>query len=155
MKSHLKTFIAESSGEELRRTGENTMPLSLKVDPELEEFIGLDRRYTFAFFQDALPPIDENQISVHGLELEKDMMGVRVIGMFRNGLNASIGLESIPLHLRDASGETVARHVFHLKEWSDIPPRTGFVTSWVFPYSSFIRKDVDFSDWSVHFAVSP
>jgi SLAP domain-containing protein len=155
MKSHLKAlFTGENNDENPIKTSERTVSLTLKIAPELEDFVGPERRYSLAFFENALPDIQENQLSVHGIELEKDIMGVRVIGMFRNGLSLPVGLKSIPLQLRDASGEVTAHHVFKIEGLEDIPPRTALVTTWVFPYSSFIKKDVDFTDWSIDFALS-
>ncbi|PWK16231.1 SLAP domain-containing protein [Tumebacillus permanentifrigoris] len=100
-----------------------------------------------------LPPINVGEFNFVPFEAGQLQGGYYVKVFIRNGRDVSeeIGLEQVPLHLVDASGEKVASGLFRVQNFGTL--KFGEARFWSFAWrADQIKKpDADFSRFTVEF----
>lgn len=99
--------------------------------------------------QDA-PELKPDEVNFMGIQARKDDEGqLAVTLLIRNGSDKNINLEQIPLGVRDASNEEVARGSFKLDDF-EVKANTSKPWTFIFPKSMVKKEDIDFSKWAAY-----
>lgn len=123
-------------GVKLESSQDETVTTTLSYHPDWH--VGIEQNYVYRFLNNECPPLKPNQISLAGIDLEKQENGSLKVTVFvRNSLNQAIRLGKTPLLLLDENGDMVAKKQFDLSVLGDIPARSS--RPWVF---AFAKRDV-------------
>lgn len=96
------------------------------------------------------PPMEQDELNFMGLSIKGNKNGdLTTIILIRNGSNNNIKLKQLPLELKDASNEIIAKGTFILKSLT-VKANTSKPTTFVFPASSILKEEIDLSTWKVY-----
>ncbi|PFA67337.1 accessory Sec system S-layer assembly protein [Bacillus sp. AFS015802] len=132
------------------RTEEVMTELSIHPDWNLPK----EKEYVFRFLNNDLQPLKPNQISLAGVEIEKEGEAFNVTAFVRNSLSQAISLEKIELLLFDADKNVVARKEFDLSLLGKIPGRSSRPWMFIFEKEALVTREVPSEGWSLAFNIS-
>ncbi|WP_455432180.1 SLAP domain-containing protein [Tigheibacillus jepli] len=78
-----------------------------------------------------------------------DNQDLVVTMLIRNGADKNITLQQIPLGVKDATGEEIARGTFKLEDFT-IKANTSKPWSFIFPQSMVKKEQLDLSRWQAY-----
>ncbi|MGM0841723.1 MAG: accessory Sec system S-layer assembly protein [Bacillota bacterium] len=113
-----------------------------------------EKEYVFRFLNNDLSPLKENQISLSGVDIEKDNSRFLVTAFLRNSLPKAIKLETAELLLLDNEKKILARKEFDLGELGEIPSESSRPWMFVFEKNTILSEDEPFDGWSLAFNIS-
>ncbi|WP_404455650.1 accessory Sec system S-layer assembly protein [Virgibacillus necropolis] len=95
-------------------------------------------------------PLKSGEINFMGLEAKQNENGDLVVTiLIRNGSNKSITLEKVPLGVKDASNDEIAKGGFKLDDFV-VKENTSKPWSFVFPSAVITKDEIDLSKWQVY-----
>nr|WP_295975230.1 accessory Sec system S-layer assembly protein [uncultured Bacillus sp.] len=140
----------ELLGEETESTGRE---VKTKLHFPLGITVSQEERYYYQFLNNELPLLKENQISLSGIEVDKEEDGsVTVKAFIRNSLPKDISFnQPVPLLLLGPDELPLARKMFNLAILGNIPPESSI--PWVFTFEEkFVNAhEIPQTDWKLAF----
>ncbi|MBB6446077.1 accessory Sec system S-layer assembly protein [Bacillus benzoevorans] len=140
----------ELLGEEVESTGRE-VKTKLHFPPGIN--VGQEERYYYQFLNNELPLLKENQISLSGIEVEKDEDDSVVVKAFiRNSLPKAIMFnEPVPLLLLGPDEQVLARKTFNLSVFGELPAESSL--PWLFTFEKqFVKvEEIPQTDWKLAF----
>lgn len=95
-------------------------------------------------------PLKPGEVNFMGLSAKRNEKGdLAVTILIRNGADKNITLEQVPLGVKDASQEEVARGGFKLEDFT-VKANTSKPWTFIFPKSMIKKEDIDLSKWQVY-----
>ncbi|AQU80140.1 accessory Sec system S-layer assembly protein [Planococcus faecalis] len=132
-------------------TQEVTPTLSISQEWEISK----EQEYVLKFLSNDLPPLQANQLSLAGIDIEADPYtgDWNVQAFFRSSLERPFTMEKAELVLQDGNKETIASQEFDLSELGSIPALSN--RPWIFKFKkdSIQTAQVPTADWSLAFNV--
>ncbi|WLV24429.1 accessory Sec system S-layer assembly protein [Aciduricibacillus chroicocephali] len=123
---------------------------SLDLDKTWEESIAEDTREALEKIVADAPKLKPGELNFMGLEAQvKDSGDLVVTFLIRNGTDKNVNIEQLPMGLKDATDEEVARGVFKLEDFT-VKANTSKPWSFIFPESMVSKKDPDLSRWNLY-----
>lgn len=99
---------------------------------------------------DEAPTLKPGEVNFMGVNANlKDNGELAVTILIRNGMDKTINLEKIPLGIKDATGEEVARGAFTLDKFQ-VKANTSKPWSFIFPESMVTQEKIDLSRWQAY-----
>lgn len=96
------------------------------------------------------PPLKPNEVNFLGVNAKQKKNGDLVVTiLIRNGNEKNITLEQIPLGIKDASNEEIARGSFTLDKLT-VKANTSKPWSFIFPKSMIVKEELDLSRWQAY-----
>ncbi|WP_163969604.1 accessory Sec system S-layer assembly protein [Oceanobacillus halotolerans] len=96
------------------------------------------------------PSLKPGEVNFMGLDAkQKDSGDLVVTILIRNGSEKNISLQQVPLGVKDASGDEVAKGGFKLEDFS-VKANTSKPWTFIFPTSMITKEDIDLSRWQVY-----
>lgn len=137
-----------ASNEELVRP-----KLSFHPDWDVKE----EDRYVYQFLNNDCEPLKPNQLSLSGLELQRNEMTgvVTVNALVRTSLNRPIKLEEMALVLLGPEKELLAKKPFDLSELGELPAASSRPWNFVFEPSTVKVDELPESGWTLAFQLKP
>ncbi|MDQ0244823.1 accessory Sec system S-layer assembly protein [Bacillus fengqiuensis] len=140
--------------EENASTEELVRPkLSFHPDWDIKE----EDRYVYQFLNNDCEPLKPNQLSLSGLELQRNEMTgvVTVNALVRSSLNRPIKLEEMALVLLGPEKELLAKKSFDLSELGELPAASSRPWNFVFEPSTVKVDELPESGWTLAFQLKP
>ncbi|AGT33487.1 hypothetical protein M493_16365 [Geobacillus genomosp. 3] len=137
----------EASGEEEEVHTELSLHPSWNVPTE--------EQYVLRFFNNELPPLKPNQVSLSGISLTKEIDGVMVTAFVRHSLPHSIQIGRVPLLLLREDGTILARKEFDLRELGELPPKTSRPWRFLFGRETLRAEEIPAEGWKLAFELKP
>ena len=95
-------------------------------------------------------PLKPGEVNFMGIEAkQKDNGDMIVTILIRNGTDKNISLHQIPLGVKDASNEEIAKGNFKLDDFT-IKANTSKPWTFVFPSSVITKEEINLSTWKVY-----
>lgn len=145
------TELGEVSDTNPSETKDVTPALSISESWEISK----EQEYVLKFLSNDLPPLQPNQLSLAGIDIEADPYtdDWNVQAFLRSSLERSITLEKAELVLLDANKEAIASQEFDLSELGSIPPLSN--RPWIFKFKKDALQvsEVPAAGWSLAFNV--
>lgn len=95
-------------------------------------------------------PLKPGEVNFMGVKaLQQEDRNVAVTILIRNGSTQNVTLQSLPLGLRDGSGEEVAKGSFQLDNLV-IKANTSKPWTFIFPASMVTKENIDLSKWQAY-----
>lgn len=105
-------------------------------------------------FEDVIakaPPLKSDEVNVMGLSVKvKNNAELHVVILFRNGSNKDITFNQIPLEVKDARNDVIAKGTFKL-EGLTVKANTSKPATFTFPSSAIIKDNLDLSSWKINY----
>ncbi|ABS21055.1 MULTISPECIES: accessory Sec system S-layer assembly protein [Bacillus cereus group] len=113
--------------------------------------VAQEQKYIYQFLHKELPRLQENQISLSGIEIEKREGSYAVAAFIRSSISKPISFEEVTLLLLNKEDELCARKTFNLSDIGDIPANVNM--PWVFTFDEETITDAELSqtDWQLAF----
>ncbi|BAU26535.1 SLAP domain-containing protein [Aneurinibacillus soli] len=143
------SVIEETNDTPAEEVASAVLPLHFPQD--VDTGISMEERYVLQFFVGELPEMAEGELSIDGYKLTQDEAGMVLQAIMRNNMDADIEVGTVPVVLIDAHHNMVARSMFDLTSFGEIPARTAMPCRFFLPYSDFRVQQADFSNWMVGF----
>lgn len=122
----------------------------LELEESWEKSIGQSMKDSLQKIVDEAEPLKEGEVNFLGISAsEKENNDLSITVLIRNGSENDIRFKQLPLAVRDASGEDVARGNFKLKDFS-VSANTSKPWTFIFPASTLLTDSFDFSKWTVY-----
>mgnify|MGYP001343181253 CR=1 FL=1 len=142
------------SSDELQLENEKTGNKE-EVHPELSIHpswnITPEKQYVFRFLNNDLNPLKPNQISLAGIEIDKENEDVLVTAFVRNSLPSEVLLHEIELLLLDEKDQILARHFFNFEELGKLPANSSRPWVFKFPKSAVKTDGLPEDNWRLAF----
>jgi accessory Sec system S-layer assembly protein len=113
-----------------------------------------EKEYVFRFLNNDLSPLKDNQISLSGVDIEKDESGFHVTAFLRNSLSKKIKIEAAELLLLDNEKNLLARKEFDLGELGEIPAASSRPWMFIFEKDTIVKDELPSDGWSLAFNIS-
>lgn len=95
-------------------------------------------------------PLKPGEVNFMGLSAKHNENGdLAVTILIRNGADKNITLEQVPLGVKDASQEEVARGGFKLENFT-VKANTSKPWTFIFPKTMITKENIDLSKWQVY-----
>ncbi|MDA1654647.1 SLAP domain-containing protein, partial [Bacillus cereus group sp. TH150LC] len=107
-------------GQEGTNTENKTVKPTLYFHPSWGA-VAQEQKYIYQFLHKELPRLEEYQISLSGIEIEKRDSGYDVAVFIRNTVPKPISFEEVALILLNKEKKLCARKTFNLSALGDIP----------------------------------
>ncbi|MBO1581553.1 accessory Sec system S-layer assembly protein [Bacillus sp. XF8] len=117
--------------------------------------IAQEQKYIYQFLNKDLGDLQENQISLAGIEAEKQNDAYYVTTFIRNTVSQSIKLETITLQLLNKDEQLCARKAFHLSDLGVIPANTNMPWVFIFETDTMTEACLSKEDWQLVFELKP
>ncbi|WP_223634354.1 accessory Sec system S-layer assembly protein [Planococcus sp. 4-30] len=145
------TELGEVSDTNPSEAEDVTPALSISESWEISK----EQEYVLKFLSNDLPPLQPNQLSLAGIDIEADPYtdDWNVQAFFRSSLDRPITMEKAELVLQDADKETIASQEFDLSELGSIPPLSN--RPWIFKFKKDALQvsEIPAAGWSLAFNV--
>lgn len=165
------TFFKKKKAEDIKRTGKDSAISSdallegnLEGSKEEEVMTELslhpswnlpkEKEYVFRFLNNDLDPLQPNQISLAGVDLEQENGSIQVTAFLRNSLSKEIGLGTVELLLLDEDQTLIASKEFDLSELEKIPAKSSRPWMFIFENSTIQKEQIPAEGWSLAFNVT-
>ncbi|GAB4074053.1 accessory Sec system S-layer assembly protein [Barrientosiimonas marina] len=153
------TFVFEPDmivGDTAQLAGSWSLAFELKKSHQLdlenswEESINEQTRASLETIVKQAPKLKPGEMNFMGVQArQQDNGDIAATILIRNGAEKNIHLEQVPLGLKDASGEEVARGSFQMTDFT-IRANTSKPWTFIFPARMIIREEIDLSEWSAY-----
>jgi accessory Sec system S-layer assembly protein len=141
------------SSNELLNQGEEPGEKEVETDLSLPSHWDLSKEdeYVFRFLHNELSPLKINQISLSGVDIERDSTIIKVTAFVRNSMPQAIRLNDAEILLLNERREIAARKKFDLSELKEIPSNSSM--PWVFSFEKHTWGNVDLPEtgWTLAF----
>jgi len=122
----------------------------LDLDKTWEESIAEDTRTALEQIVADAPELKPGELNFMGLEAQKKDTGDLVVTfLIRNGTDKNVNIEQLPMGVKDATDEEIARGVFKLEDFT-VRANTSKPWSFIFPASMVSKEDPDLSRWHLY-----
>ncbi|MDC3416111.1 accessory Sec system S-layer assembly protein [Aquibacillus salsiterrae] len=133
---------------------------SEEVDTELSFHpdwdIPAEERYVYAFHNSECAPLKPNQLSLYGIDIEKNGKNYVVTAFIRQTLSKDIKLKETPILLIGPDNQKLGRKVFDLEKAGVIPAKSSRPWQFIFtPNDLFIKDEIPADNWSLAFELKP
>ena len=98
-----------------------------------------------------MPTLQENQISLAGIESKKHENAYYITTFIRSSVKHPIQFETLTLSLLNKNGETCARQTFDLSHLEGIPSNVNMPWTFVFEENSITEATLSNEDWQLVF----
>ncbi|MGE7863014.1 accessory Sec system S-layer assembly protein [Bacillus mobilis] len=117
--------------------------------------IELEQKYIYQFLHKDLQDLQENQVSLAGIDTELKDGNYRITVFIRNSAAQPIKFEKVTLQLLNKDEEICARKTFDLTDLGAIPANTSM--PWVFTFEKDTTTNANLSkeDWQLAFEFKP
>lgn len=134
---------------------EELIQTKLSFHPEWD--VKEEDRYVYQFLNNECAPLKPNQLSLSGLELQRDEGTGRVTvnALVRSSLDRPIQLEEMTLVLLGTDKELLAKKKFDLSKLGELPPASSRPWNFVFEASSVKVDELPESGWTLAFQLKP
>ncbi|WP_017726084.1 accessory Sec system S-layer assembly protein [Halalkalibacterium ligniniphilum] len=128
-----------------------------EIHPELsfhpDWIVSKEDQYAFQFLNGECAPLKPNQVSLTGIEIQKDELKkeLHVTAFIRNSLDKAISISETNLVLLDKDDKVVGRKEFDLKEVGEIPALSSRPWVFVFTEKDLFSKEVPNTGWKLAF----
>ncbi|AYC28927.1 accessory Sec system S-layer assembly protein [Paenisporosarcina cavernae] len=143
----------EITSSETDTSSAGSIETTLSYHPEWD--VPQEQQYVFQFLSNELPALKPNQISLSGIDLEKnEASGDWYVSAFvRSSLPKPLTLDQAELLLLDSTGEIIAAKEFDLAEVGELPACSDRPWTFQFEKSLVEEKEVPTENWSLAFNV--
>lgn len=136
--------------------GEETTPKNKNVKPTLYFHpswgeVAQEQKYIYQFLHKSLPSLQENQISLAGIEAERRDHTYYITTFIRNSVTQPISFETITLLLLNKDDEICARKTFDLSNLENIPSNVNMPWTFTFEESTMTDAKLSAEDWQLAF----
>ncbi|SES88472.1 accessory Sec system S-layer assembly protein [Oceanobacillus limi] len=122
----------------------------LDLEESWEKSIAQETKESLEKLVKNAPSLKSGEVNFMGIEAKKKDSGELVVTLLiRNGSNKNIHLEQIPLGIKDASDQEVARGSFKMENFT-VKANTSKPWSFVFPASMILVDEVDLTKWRAY-----
>ncbi|MDF0726055.1 accessory Sec system S-layer assembly protein [Cytobacillus sp. S13-E01] len=142
-----------SSQELLNEQEENTVEAEVETTLSLHPTwtISTEQQYVYRYLSNELQPLKPNQISIAGVEVNKDNDNLVVTAFIRNSLAKPIKMESTTLLLIGTNNEKLAKKEFDLSVLGEIPAKSNRPWHFVFEKTSLFINNFPDKGWKLAF----
>ncbi len=144
-------LLANKSEEKNAQTEDITTKLSLHESWNISQ----EQMYVFRFLANELQPLKPNQLSLSGIDMERDGDNNLLVKSFlRSTVTESVRLQEVELVLFDKEGKIAAAQKFDLEELGYLPPNTA--RPWVFVFDAAnikLEEGILEDGWSLAFNI--
>jgi accessory Sec system S-layer assembly protein len=121
----------------------------LDLHESWEQSLGEDQKVKLKQVVEKLGAPQAGEINFMGLQAAQAENGdLHATILIRNGTNKNIQIQQLPLELRDASNEVVAKGGFQLKDF-EVKANTTKPWTFIFPKQLLTKEEIDLSKWKV------
>lgn len=112
-----------------------------------------EQTYVFKFHNNSCPALYPNQLSLYGIDLEKEeeSENVKVTAFIRSTIEKGITLGQTTLLLLGQDGVVIGKKTFDLSEAGEIPPRSSRPWQFEFEPKDLSTQELPFSNWKLAF----
>ncbi|PAE19737.1 accessory Sec system S-layer assembly protein [Bacillus sp. 7504-2] len=129
---------------------ENEVFTELSLHPMMN--ITTEQSYVLRFLNNELPPLKPNQISLAGIEINREEEQIIVSAFVRNSLSKGVTFSQTTLLLLGANDKLIARKEFDLSELGEIPAQSSRPWNFVFgPKDLLSNEPIPKTDWKLAF----
>ncbi|MGY0691399.1 accessory Sec system S-layer assembly protein [Virgibacillus sp. FSP13] len=122
----------------------------LDLEESWEKSIAEDTKASLTKFLNNAPSLKPGEVNFMGIQAKQVENGdLAVTILIRNGADKNIQLEQIPLGIKDASNEEIARGSFKLENFT-VKANTSKPWSFVFPSTMIKKEEIDLSKWQAY-----
>ncbi|PWA05765.1 accessory Sec system S-layer assembly protein [Pueribacillus theae] len=122
----------------------------LDLEPSWEKALDAKAREALEKIVENAPELKENEVNFLGVKADLQENGNLIVTvLIRNGYNRGITLEQVPLGIRDASNEEVARGSFKLNDFT-VKANTSKPWTFIFPKEMVKKENLDLSRWTAY-----
>jgi accessory Sec system S-layer assembly protein len=122
----------------------------LDLEESWEKSIAEETKASLETIVKNAPALKPGEVNFMGLEAKQKDTGELVVTiLIRNGADKHINLEQLPLGVKDANGQEVARGSFKLENFT-VKANTSKPWSFIFPQAMVQEGDHDLSRWTVY-----
>lgn len=141
------------TGEEEETPANKEVHTELSFHPDWN--LAEEETYVYRFYNNDLPPLKPNQVSISGFDIQENEDKVVVQAFLRNSFSKGINFKPTTIVLQDKQKNAVARKYFDLSEAGTIPGESSRPWSLTFSPKDFINEDrrIPVNDWSLAFEV--
>jgi accessory Sec system S-layer assembly protein len=146
-----------SSEELIHDTSQSTQEEEIETELSIHPNWNLpkEKEYVFRFLNNDLQPLKPNQISLAGVEVDKEEDAIHVTAFLRNSLSKVIKLEKAELLLLDKDETVIASKEFDLGDLGEIPGNSSRPWMFIFEKETIVTNDTSLQEgWSLAFNVS-
>ncbi|MET3697668.1 accessory Sec system S-layer assembly protein [Bacillus oleivorans] len=144
------SFSSDELQLENGKTGiEEEIHPELSIHPSWN--ISPEKQYVFRFLNNDLDPLKPNQISLAGIEIDRENDEVLVTAFVRNSLPNEVLLHEIELLLLDEKDQILARHFFNFEELGKLPANSSRPWVFKFPKSAVKADELPEENWRLAF----
>ncbi|CAM4041643.1 accessory Sec system S-layer assembly protein [Bacillus luti] len=113
--------------------------------------VSQEQKYIYQFLHKSLPTLQENQISLAGIESKKHENAYYITTFIRSSVKHPIQFETFTLSLLNKDGETCARQAFDLSLLEEIPSNVNMPWTFVFEENSITEATLSTENWQLVF----
>ncbi|WP_242141923.1 MULTISPECIES: accessory Sec system S-layer assembly protein [unclassified Bacillus cereus group] len=135
--------------EEASSPSKNVKP-TLYFHPAWGE-VAQEQQYIYRFLHKELPQLQENQLSLSGIEVEKQDNGYNVIAFIRSNVSKPIQFDTFTLLLSNKEGEVCARKTFDFSTLGEIPANVNMPWVFTFEQETLTSASLSETDWELAF----
>ncbi|MEK4577038.1 accessory Sec system S-layer assembly protein [Bacillus sp. FSL R12-0074] len=110
-----------------------------------------EQKYIYQFLHKELPRLQEYQISLSGIEIEKRDGAYDVAAFIRSSVPKPISFEEVTLLLLNKDKKLCARKTFNLSALGDIPENVNMPFVFTFEQETITEAELSQSDWELAF----
>lgn len=116
--------------------------------------IPAEQQYVYRYLNNELEPLQPNQISLSGVEINPDNDNLVVTAFFRNSLSKAIRIQDTVLLLVGPNGEKLARQAFDLSVLGEIPAKSSRPWHFIFTKNSILSTNIPKEGWKLAFELT-
>ncbi|MDM5426323.1 MULTISPECIES: accessory Sec system S-layer assembly protein [Bacillus] len=113
--------------------------------------VAQEQKYIYQFLHKELPRLQEYQISLSGIEIEKRDGAYDVAAFIRSSVPKPISFEEVTLLLLNKDKKLCARKTFNLSALGDIPENVNMPFVFTFEQETITEAELSQSDWELAF----
>lgn len=115
--------------------------------------VAQEQKYIYQFLHKELPRLQEYQISLSGIEIEKRDGAYDVAAFIRSSVPKPISFEEVTLLLLNKDKKLCARKTFNLSALGDIPENVNMPFVFTFEQETITEAELSQSDWELAFEI--
>lgn len=122
----------------------------LDLEESWEEALNDEAKEQLAKIVEQAPALKKDEVNFLGFSAQhKENGDLTVSVLIRNGSNKGISIQKVPLGVKDASDEEVARGSFTLDDLT-VQANTSKPWTFIFPKSMVKKEEIDLSRWTAY-----
>ncbi|SFD86627.1 accessory Sec system S-layer assembly protein [Lentibacillus persicus] len=122
----------------------------LDLEKSWEKSIAEQTRASLEKIVKDAPALKPGEVNFMGIQAKKQENGdLAVTVLVRNGAEKNIQLEQIPLGLKDASGDEIARGSFKMDDFT-VKANTSKPWTFIFPASMLTKNQINLTKWTTY-----